>query len=680
MQRWRTGTRVAALAALLVSLGCSQESDEPRAASGAPKASARPSAASPTAPTKPAQGLAPNLILITMDTTRADALGVYDQARRTSPNIDRLSWEGVVFDQVTTSSPETLPAHATILTGKWPYAHGVRANAGYVLSDSNLTLAETLRHRGYRTGAEVAAKVLRKETAISQGFDHYAVPGQASRRFSERGAKATTAGAIQFVRQNKEGKFFLWVHYFDPHDPYEAPPEFAQRSADSPYHAEVASMDHEIGALVTEIERLGLRDSTLVVLTADHGEGLNEHGERTHSMLVYDSTMRVPLILWGLSSLPKNVRIPGHVRTVDILPTVLDYLELPSPNGLDGVSLRPVVESPATDPELTGYGEAHYLQAIFGLSPLRFVREGRWKYIHKVNPELYDVTSDPGEKNNVIATRPEVAERLRARLEEMLRSAPTASGERRTEIDAETAAQLIELGYAAESPEVGDEVESLDVTGPDPMERVADGVRASEAQSLIGARRFEEALVRLEQVLENNPESVHTLGLQAVALLGLSRIDESVQALKEIFRLSPCYVLRRKELIRTLTSLRRYGELLEVLEATTTRCAYDVRTQNNYAWALATIPEESLRDGAKAVAIAEKALRSLERPDPLLLDTLSAAQAEMGNFQAARQTVDEALRLLAAASTPRSVVEEIEAHRRAYEKGEPVRDPASGSP
>ena len=334
-----SGVLATALALLLSIAACSVDTDGEAPSKQAPSAAATAAekpAAVPTTENGPT-----NLLLVTLDTTRGDALGAYGQRLDASPNIDRLAAGGVLFEQAVSSSPQTLPSHSTLFTGKYPYVHGVRANSGYVLSEQNITIAEVLRDAGYRTGAEVAALVMQEATQITQGFDHYRgadTPGVKRKRIryskgeirekelAVRVASDISRRGIEFIRGNRERKFFLWLHYFDPHEPYSAPAAFNAKIPSSPYHAELASADSQIGPVIDELERLGLRERTLVVLTSDHGEGLGDHGEWTHSYFVYQSTMHVPLIFWGPSSLLPGTRIHSPVRTVDIAPTILELL------------------------------------------------------------------------------------------------------------------------------------------------------------------------------------------------------------------------------------------------------------------------------------------------------------------------------------------------------------------
>ena len=281
--------------------------------------------------------------------------------------------------------------------------------------------------------AEIAAPVLARRTQLDQGFDVYR-DLKASRSILElidekrggwlgggqRSAEEITRNGIEFLRESAGRPFLLWLHYFDPHVPRDPPEPFKSQVPASDYHAEVRRADHHVGLVLDELERLGLRERTIVMLTADHGEGLGEHDEGTHSFFVYDTTMRVPLVFWGAAAIPRGRRVASLVRLVDVAPTTVDLLGLPPLENAQGVSLRPLLEDPGADLGLTGYGESIEPTITFGSSLLRFVRVGNWKYIHKLEPELYDVGADPGETRNLAAQHPDVAARLDFTTRELL--------------------------------------------------------------------------------------------------------------------------------------------------------------------------------------------------------------------------------------------------------------------
>jgi arylsulfatase A-like enzyme len=304
----RMSILILALAFLGSVSGCDNDRDAPSVTDRPHSATSNPADSSKLSADPPL-----NVILITVDTLRADALGAYGQKRFTSPNLDRLAREGVIFLHAMTSAPSTLPSHASIMTAKHPNAHGARANAGYILPAENETFAEVLRRHGYRTGAETAAPVVSHFTQLNQGFDHYrdlssgdivkksiSVPqadgSRGTLELDERSASDITDFGIEFLRENREDPFFLWLHYFDPHAHYIAPSEYGNLIPDSPYHAEVRYVDSQIGRLIRNLEVLRLQGRTLVVVTSDHGESLMEHGEETHSSYLFEPTMRVPLI------------------------------------------------------------------------------------------------------------------------------------------------------------------------------------------------------------------------------------------------------------------------------------------------------------------------------------------------------------------------------------------------
>ncbi len=475
----------------------------------------------------------PNVVVVTLDTTRADALGAYGQPRDVTPRIDALASEGLLFEQVVSSSPSTLPSHASLFTGQQPYAHGVRANAGYVLADAHLTLAEVLREHGWKTGAEVAATVLGRFQRLDQGFEHYRDPS--ARGQGRDGAPLTRPGpdvtrhGVGFMRENRDRPFFLWLHYYDPHQPFTPPPRFARALPDDPYLAEVRFVDHQVGTLVDEIRLLGLADQTLLVVTSDHGEGLDEHDEQTHTFFVYDSTMRVPLLFWGPGRVRAG-RVASLVRLVDVAPTLLDLLGLPPLPGAQGVSLRPLFEDPRADLALTGYGESFAPLALFGCDPLRFVRSGSWKYIHKLEPELFDLAQDPGELSNLAAAEPERVSRLRERLEELV-AGSERSAEAEATPDSETLARLRALGYLSGRPRDAGRGESLALVGPDPNAKARDLRIANHAWADFQAGRNAKALAGFRDVYARNPESTAVLEGLAGALIRTPHDPAELEAL-----------------------------------------------------------------------------------------------------------------------------------------------------
>jgi len=684
-------------------------------------------------------------VLVTVDTLRADVLGAYGGRLGASPNLDRLAEGGVLFEQAHAASSNTLPSHSTLLTGKHPFRHGVRSNIAGQLGAEQITVAERLAEAGFTTAAEVASVVLASHTGIGQGFASFrdtrspdvALPepdpslsAEMKLSLSTRNAEDITSRGIEFLEAHAGQAFFLWLHYYDPHWPYTPPEPFKSRfqrrlasvglaaepGADKPpdrehfYAAEVAYVDAELGRLVSALQRLGLAERTLLAVTSDHGEALGEHGENTHGYFVYQSTMWVPLILWGPSGLPEGRRVARPVRPVDLAPTLLAWLGAPALDDADGESLWPLIEAPDVGPERLVYGESVELKRVFGAPVLRFVREGDWKYVHKPRPALYDLSSDATERRNLAAEEPARATRLLARLEALVAEADAAVSSGAPELDAATAAQLEALGYAvgASGPafEAG-EGESLEVAGIDPEDMFYDVHAITRAWPEDGDRRGE--VERMSELAARYPDSSPVLEKLLEAQLGWGLAEEALATLRRGVELSPDYDRYWSNLGELLVKLGRDEEAREVLPQAVERfpCEHTSRIHlasyhardgdhaarialleeglaadceepapelaNELAYTLATAPEDALRDGARALELARRAVEGL--PDnPLVLDTLAVAQAEAGKLEAAQQTLARALSLAREQELPEAALAALNAHANALQRGQAIRE------
>ena len=388
-----------------------------------------------------------SVIVITLDTTRADRLSVYGFNNAPMPGLERLAREGVVFDRATAVAPLTLPAHCSVFTGLFPPAHGVRDNADGALSQQQTTLAEILKARGFQTAAFVGSTVLDSDRGLAQGFDYYStVPraGSSAHSFgaAQRPADAVMNDALQWIEAHDEKSFFAWVHLYDAHRPYEAPEPFRSRFLD-PYVAEIAFADAQIARLLTALNDRHVLERTIVVVVGDHGESLGEHGERDHGIFVYEASMQVPLIVRAPGLTAR--RVDAVVSQVDVLPTLLDLLRIPAPPGIDGVTLVPASRgSMMVEREL--YAESMY-PSRFGWSPLRMVRDARLKYIDAPRPELYDLDADPFERHDLASQRPNVVAGMRARLAGFAAEKPAGlPGNQPSE---EAVRALASLGYSS---------------------------------------------------------------------------------------------------------------------------------------------------------------------------------------------------------------------------------------
>ncbi|HSC28373.1 MAG TPA: sulfatase [Vicinamibacterales bacterium] len=388
-------------------------------------------------------------MIVSLDTTRADRLPAYGYMDVSMPHLDRLAREGVVFDQATSVAPLTLPAHASLFTGLYPPGHGVRDNADPALAEEHATLAETLRERGFRTAAFVGSVVVNPERGLAQGFDEYrgvATDKQAGHgpERMQRRADAVVTDALEWLGHQPASPFFLWVHLYDPHRPYD-PPEPYRSSVADPYVGEIAFADSQIGRLLDALERRRLYDRTVVVVVGDHGESLGDHGERDHGIFVYESVMRVPFIVRAPGLAPR--RVGAVVRLVDVMPTVLDLVGLQAPD-LDGVSLVDLMKGSRRS-DLEAYSESLYPRR-FGWSPLLALRDGRFKLISAPRPELYDLERDPFEERNIYGERRELAEAMTTRLADIARERSTGTGTPAVPPDVQ--ARLAALGYVGSVP------------------------------------------------------------------------------------------------------------------------------------------------------------------------------------------------------------------------------------
>jgi arylsulfatase A-like enzyme/Flp pilus assembly protein TadD len=470
-----------------------------------------------------------NVLFLTIDTLRPDRLGAYGSAAGLTPHLDRLSSEGVVFENVLSHVPLTLPSHTSIFTAKLPSGHGVHDNGTFRVGAEHETLSGRLKSQGYQTAAFVGAFVLDARFGLDRGFDHYDDFYGEKRAFAsftelERPAEAVLEPAEEWIAKAR-APWFAWVHLFDPHAPYQAPEPFRSRFATDAYGAEVAYVDSELGAFVGRLRERGVLEKTLIVVVGDHGESLGEHGEATHGTFAYNATLSVPWILRapGLEA----ARFAPRVRLVDVVPTVLDLLGIDPPAPVDGVSLRAFLRTPAKYEPKDSYFEALNSHLTRDWAPLRGIVRGRHKLIDLPIAELYDLEADPAEKNNSISGRAGLASELRAAVErETERAVPMSPS-----ADEETRKRLESLGYLV-APASGERKSSYSEED-DPKQLIAFVAMHERASELFVKGRPEEALALLREVLEKQPRSSFAYQKLAYALRQLGRTPEAIQVLEE---------------------------------------------------------------------------------------------------------------------------------------------------
>ncbi|HVO12468.1 MAG TPA: sulfatase-like hydrolase/transferase [Vicinamibacteria bacterium] len=491
---------------------------------------------------RPAAQARLNLLLVTLDTTRADRLGCYGYAAGRTRYLDQLAAEGVRFQQASSPAPITLPAHSSILTGLYPFAHGVRNNGNFYLADRFPTLATVLKAQGYRTAAFVSSFILDRRYGLARGFDTYddAMEGAQSQVVAleaERRGDRTALALSRWLEQTAtaERPFFAWLHLYDPHEPYRPPPPFRDLFASDPYQGEIVFDDAVVASVLDTLQRTGALDRTVVAVIGDHGESLGDHGEETHSMFVYESALRVPLILWRPGRLPAGRVLQEPVRATDLAPTLLELLGAPALRTNDGVSLLPLIEGRSLARTPPVYAETYLPLFYMNWAPLRAIRDARFKLIDAPRPELYDLERDPGEQQNLYAAANPAAASLRSALDRL-----TAGGQGAMEVgrlDRETAEKLASLGYLG-AEHAGSDVVS-GAARPEPQEMIAVFNRLRRANSAVRERRFAEAVPVLREVLARDPRNAFATLVSGSAQMGMGHWREAVAFFRRYLELVP---------------------------------------------------------------------------------------------------------------------------------------------
>lgn len=517
-----------------------------------------------------------NVILVTMDTTRTDFLGCYGAPNASTPNLDRLAKEGVRLTRCSTCVSLTLPSHASMLTGYYPFVHGLRNNGTRRLADSFDTLPEILKKAGYATGAEIASAVLDARYGLDQGIGTYNdVPtdGKGGVYPQRRGDDICNA-AIEQLQTLAAGKFFLWVHFYDPHDPYDAP-GYVGPPGRPAYAAEVAFMDTQIGRLIDELKRLGIEKKTLVALISDHGEGLGDHGEGGHGYFVYETTVHVPFILWCPGTIPAGRKIDAITRTVDAFPTLLELVGLSGPENVHGASLVSLLKGKETSLAATAYAESLAGHLRFGLSPLRCLRAEQRKYTLAPNAALHDLQSDPDEIRNVIRDHPAIAEGLHDQLKRLIDDAPPppSAADAAVQMSDADRQSLAGMGYAGAASGESIEAESsiFEPIGPDPRSHIEDIRIDNAAMTAYGEGDYATAESMLRRVVDTFPSAAMVRVDLANALKATNRMDEACEQLARAVEIDPKADDLRFMLAEYLIKAERWDEAeaqLVILEET----------------------------------------------------------------------------------------------------------------
>ncbi len=565
------------------------------------------------------------VVLISIDTLRADHLPCYGYRGVATPAIDRLRRDSVLFENAYSHVPLTLPSHATMLTGLLPYQNGVRDNAGFRLSPGHPTLAGRLKALGFSSGAAVSSFVLRRDRGLAEGFDFYDDAVSGPRR--ERAGPETVKALVAWARPRREGRLFLFLHLYEPHAPYEPPEPFRSRYPASPYDGEIAAADAAAGEFLDFLREEKLYDGALIILAGDHGEGLGDHGEAEHGVFLYREAVRVPLLLKLPGSRGAGATVRAPAGLTDIVPTVAELVGLRAGEKLPGISLTRLLERGAPDRDI--YSESLYPRFALGWSDLASLENDRSQYIEAPRPELFDLAADPGEKNNLASSRPPELRRLHAKLEAIDRPFQAPQ-----ETSAEEVRALASLGYLSGAKPAG--------TGPlpDPKDHVGILAAFRKLFELHAAERYAEAIPLARSVVEEDPLCFSAWEMWSDSLVRTGRTSEACDVLER-------GIAKAGDTVSAEQATQAYDNL-SVLLGRAGRLADQARLIG-LAVARGRATPEMVNDlarldiasGRTAEAIA--LLGKFGAREPAALNTLGVALAESGRGADARAAFEKAL-------------------------------------
>jgi len=499
-----------------------------------------------------------NILLISIDTCRADHLSCYGYPRRTTPNIDQLAQEGILFTNVYTLAPFTLPAHSSMLTGTVPPYHGIRDNGSNKLGQSNVTLAEILKGKGFYTGAIVSTFILDSKFGLHQGFDYYndrfEKPGN-TLDINERTGEEANRLAFEWLDRHKRERFFLFLHYYEPHYNYTPPEPFASSFQDNLYAGEIAYTDYCIGQVIEKLKEMGLYESTLIIVTSDHGEMRGEHGERSHGYFIYQSVLKVPLI-FKLPGNQKGKKIDDSVSIIDIVPTLYAVLGIKGPDHVQGQDLSGYFEEKHSSIQDRPLYCESMTPTRYGANSLMGVIADGWKYIQTTRPELYDLVEDPGETNNLAKQQPYRARILNGHLRQILEeSVRKDSSDSKAELDEEDRKRLESLGYLANTSV--SENFKFDQSKDDPKDLIRFHELLGAAHWFVFTKQYTYAKAKCEEMLKERPQFFTTYYYLATIAVAQDNFAGAVSYLTEVVCLKPDEAMAHSGLGSALAKLNK---------------------------------------------------------------------------------------------------------------------------
>jgi arylsulfatase A-like enzyme/tetratricopeptide (TPR) repeat protein len=512
-----------------------------------------------------------NILLFTLDTTRADRIGCYGYPQIETPNIDRLAADGFLFKNATSQVPLTLPSHSSIFTGTYPLYHGVRDNGGFYLESDKTTLARVLRQAGWATSAFVGAFVLDSRWGLNQGFDYYydnfdfAKYKTISLDSVQREGGEVVKAFFDWFATNSEKKFFSWLHFYDPHSPYEPPEPYKTKYGGRPwglYDGEIAYVDALVGRVVDELKKKDLLKKTVIIIVGDHGESLGEHNESGHAFFIYDATQSVPLIVRIPSTSVQGKVIESQVENVDIMPSVLELLGLPVPKEVQGRSFLPLLAGKKAGADRVAYSETYYPRYHYGWSELKGLRTTRYKFIQAPRPELYDLVNDPGERTNIYGQDPSVARQFARNLKDFQErmSARGVESKGPEKLDDDAREKLMALGY------IGGFTSSSKLARSgalgDPKDKIILYNKIKQAEGASANREYDDALKLLDDVIAEDPGIMEARQVRANIYLELDRPEEAIAECKEALKTDEEYEGAIFTMAQAYKRLKKYDEAI----------------------------------------------------------------------------------------------------------------------
>ena len=582
------------------------------------------------------------IILISVDTLRADHLPIYGYRHVDTPGIDALARDGVVFEKAWTHSPLTLPAHTSILSGRLPFEHGVRDNIGFVVSPQLPLLPSLLKPAGYSSAGVVSAYVLRSETGIGHGFDLFdsrmppASPEMSFGQVQRDGAESVKIAADWVARQ-ASSRYFLFLHLYEPHKPYTPP---ARYSRYAPYDGEIAYADELVGRLIELLKARGEYDRALIVFLSDHGEGLGDHGEDEHGIFLYTETTHVPLVMKLPGSRDAGRRVGVPVQHIDLVPTILDLAGAPALPGLRGRSLRPLLTSTQPIPEVGIYAESLYPRYHFGWSELYALTDSRYRFVKAPRRELYDLATDAGERANLIDQRGSTVAGMQAALDQLISGrSVTMPGS----ISREDLERLQALGYVGSQSSVPAQVAG-DVL-PDPKDKVETLETYRRAVGLAGERRYAEAIPLLRKVVSENPGMGDVWLQLAMLQVRAGQMPQALAAYQRFVELHPSDPSGLLGVAGVYLDLKQYDKAARHAElAASTADAADAR-QRGAAYEMLARIALAQHDDPRALAYARQA-QDADSALPMLPFVEGLVKYRAGRYEDALPLFENALRLL----------------------------------